>query len=254
MSEPNPTRRAPASRRSLFDAPRQLLGSLLLRWTQPQIFMARKPCGAPRPVCYVLEHASLADRALIEALFRKERLVAGEIIALREDPLTPRVPEALGRLVTTGAVSSPDLELWPVNVFWGRAPEREASETSRRGRWLRVWAAEGWGKRSLLRKLLAIVFFRRDVAVQCAHPIDLAAELERAAAEGLDHERQALRLARLCRAASRRDREALLGPDLSHRRTLLEAILREPRVQAAIAEEAARRGIKPQAIEKKVLG
>ena len=133
------------------------------------------------------------------------------------------------------------MQLVPASIFWGRAPEREASEggIARSLRWLRVWAAEGWGGRSRLRKLFAMIVFRRAVVAKFGDAISLREVISVAQLEGLDRERILRRIARLLRTQFRSEREAAIGPDLSHRRTLLASILREPRVRDSIAYEVA---------------
>jgi len=234
---------------------RALLRRVLVRWSVVAVFPEAGPEAADRLI-YLLARHSLVDAALLDAVLRQRRLPAvrdpparpartslgnGSLISLQDDGRRARLPAELAALAREAlSDGAPPARIVPVNVFWGRAPEREASN-GRRLRWLRIWAAEGWGGRSRLRKALAVLFFRRDVVVKFAPPLDLAALAPIALAEGLDTERFALRLARLGRAALREDREAVVGPDLSHRRTLVEAILRDPRVREAIAAEAAAR-------------
>jgi glycerol-3-phosphate O-acyltransferase len=253
-------RAAPGLWARLRATPRRLLGRALVRWSTVQVLGLPSSVDDVRLV-YVLARASVTDAALLGAVValeglpplvaagdRDEAPPSGALALLRDDPLAPRVPAWLERLLAevAGGRAQPTL-LCPVNVFWGRAPEREASAT--RLRWLRLWAAEGWGGRSRLRKLFAILFFRRDVLVKFAEPIALAPLVEAARVEGVDGERLGLRIARVVRAALREDREAVVGPDLSHRRTLVEAILREPRVRAAIAAEAEARRLPSARVE-----
>lgn len=241
-------RAAPGFWARLGATPRRLLGRALARWSTVQVLGLPSASDGVRLV-YVLARASATDAALLGAVVAskglpplvptgdRDGLPSGALALLRDDPLAPRVPAWLERLIAEagGDAAQPTL-LCPVNVFWGRAPERETAAA--RLRWLRLWAAEGWGGRSRLRKLFAIVFFRRDVLVKFAEPITLVPLVEAARAEGADGERLGLRIARIVRAALREDREAVVGPDLSHRRTLVESILREPRVRDAIAAEA----------------
>lgn len=242
-------RAAPGFWARLRATPRRLLGRALARWSAVQVLGLPSASDEVRLV-YVLARASVTDAALLGAVVaskglppliapggRDQALPSGALALLRDDPLAPRVPAWLEYLIAeAGRGAAQPTLLCPVNVFWGRAPEREAAAT--RLRWLRLWAAEGWGGRSRLRKLFAVVFFRRDVLVKFAEPIALGPLVEAARVEGVEGERLGLRVARIVRAALREDREAVVGPDLSHRRTLVEAILREPRVRDAIAAEA----------------
>ncbi len=224
-------------------------------WVRVQIFpqpLAIAHGASDTPVCYVLPRPSITDVALLDRLTRENDIPKSHApftaLGLDErraffalhDGRNPVPPERLTRLIT--AVASGDLtdvHLVPVNIFWGRAPEREDREgsTTRGERWLRVWAAEGWGGRSRLRKLFAMIFFRRAVAARFGAPLSLRELVSVAKVEGLDNERMVRRAARLLRTEFRTEREAAIGPDLSHRRTLIESMMRESRVRDAIAQE-----------------
>jgi glycerol-3-phosphate O-acyltransferase len=214
-----------------------------------QVFPQPLVVDSSIPTCYVLARPSMTDRAMLDSLTRRggvplshapmqgfESMGRNAYFNLRETRLSS-VPPRLQRLldaVSSGAVE--DVQLIPVSIFWGRTPEREATEGTRM-RWLRAWAAEGWGGRSRLRKFLAIVFFRRDVVAKFGEPISLKAIAAQGAAEALSTEVMQRRVARVLRTRFRTEREAAIGPDLSHRRILTDAILQEPRVRAAISEE-----------------
>ncbi len=228
-------------------------------WVRAQVFPQPLAIDATKPTCYVLARPSITDRAMLDSLTRRLALPlshapipgmeATDRIAyfylrdsmfLRPGGKLRAMPERLSRIVDrVNANTLDDVHLVPVSVFWGRTPEREESATNSatRMRWLRIWAAEGWGGRSRLRKLLAIIFFRNDVIVKFGEAISLKATLIAAHSEGLTNDRVERRIARILRTRFRNEREAAIGPDLSHRRILMEAILREPRVKNAISAE-----------------
>ena len=123
--------------------------------------------------------------------------------------------------------------LWlaPVSIFWGRAANKDRS-------WVRSLFSEGWAVSSRLRRLLILLFNRRDILVQFGEPLPWH-DVVRAGGQALSEERVTRRTARLLRAKFRNQKVAALGPDLSHRRTLAAQILRSAPVAAAIAAEAA---------------
>jgi glycerol-3-phosphate O-acyltransferase len=241
----SPSRWVPTLLRKFFDG-----------WVRAQVFPQPLALDTTKPICYVLARPSAADRAMLDSLTRRLALPAShepvsgaettdrnEYFALRESmffrpgAVQSAAPGQLKRLLDrVSAGTLDDVQLIPVSIFWGRTPEREETNATRM-RWLRVWAAEGWGGRSRLRKLLAIIFFRNDVIAKFGDALSLKATFVAAQAEGLTNERIERRIARLLRTQLRNEREAAIGPDLSHRRILMEAILREPRVRAAISEE-----------------
>ena len=95
---------------------------------------------------------------------------------------------------------------------------------------------------SRLRRLLILLFNRRDIVVQLGEPLPWH-EITRAVmrSSGAADDKEAIaarRTARLLRVKFRNQKVATLGPDLSHRRTLVGQILRSSLVAAAIEGEA----------------
>ena len=122
--------------------------------------------------------------------------------------------------------------LWlaPVSIFWGRAANKDRS-------WIRSLFSEGWAVSSRLRRLLILIFNRRDILVAFGEPLpwhDIAA----GGAARLSQSRLTRRTARLLRVKFRNEKVAAIGPDLSHRRTLAAQVLRSSQVAAAVAAEA----------------
>ncbi len=241
---------------SIWYAPQRglqwLVRGVLTAFVRAQVFPDPLKISDDVPVCYVLPRPSVSNGAMLDALTRS-RGVPPSHAPLNAPALYERhaffplhddrsgvAASRLTRLVDAViSATVADVRLIPVSIFWGRAPEREEREgsTTRSLRWLRVWAAEGWGGRSRLRKLFAMIVFRRAVVAKFGEAISLREVISVAQLEGLDRERILRRIARLLRTEFRTEREAAIGPDLSHRRTLLASILREPRVRAAIAQE-----------------
>jgi glycerol-3-phosphate O-acyltransferase len=121
-----------------------------------------------------------------------------------------------------------DISLVPVSVFWSRAPNKERSL-------IRVLLSEDWTVTSRFRRFVTILFNRHDITVQFGAPIALREVAEPQISDG----RLVRRIGRLVRVQFKRQRTALLGPDLSHRRTLIEQIVASRNVRAAIVAEVA---------------
>ena len=135
-------------------------------------------------------------------------------------------PELLRLIDALRADPGLDARLVPVQVFWGRAPQKEGS-------WLRLWLTEGWVLGGGLRKMLQVLFNGRFTMVELGEPVSLRSMLD----DGGPVEPQAARIARAWRATFRRQRAARIGPDLSHRRTILARVLNTRAVRAAAAQE-----------------
>lgn len=138
-------------------------------------------------------------------------------------------PPLLARIIAT-ARDNPgfNLQLVPVSILWGRAPQGESSI------W-RLLFADGWAFRSRLGQLLVVLFHGRNTLVRFGAPLSLRAIVD----EGLDAERTQRKISRVLRVHFRHQREMAIGPDLSHRRTQIAAILQAPLVRQAMAARTA---------------
>jgi glycerol-3-phosphate O-acyltransferase len=251
---------------SLMFSPRRWIPTLVRKvldtWVQAKVFPQPLTMNTNAVTCYVLPRPSATDRAMLDSLTRRHGLPLSHAplsgvfaddrdayFSLRDERLKsapPRLQRLLER--TREHADAPDVQLIPVSIFWGRTPEREADDSNQMPL-LRAWAAEGWGGRSRLRKLFAIIFFRRDVVAKFGAPLSLKNFIAQGEVEALSPELLQRRIARTMRTHFRAEREAAIGPDLSHRRLLTESILREPRVREAVAEEI----IAKKTTEQKVL-
>ncbi len=222
----------------------------LLNWLTKPTVLGIETLPTDAPVVYVLSNRSLTDLVMLDIVTR-----ANELPRPR-DPLTGEgIPERRRFFFLkrpTGAVlrrnqmrtyskrllrlqhyfrdaRRADICLVPVSVFWSRAPRRENSL-------VRVLLSEDWTVTSRFRRLVVILFNRRDITVQLGAPI----ALREIAEPQISDARLVRRIARLVRAQFKKQRTALLGPDLSHRRTLINQLLGSRAVRAAIAAEVAR--------------
>ena len=203
------------------------------------------PPAAAEEVVYVLPNRSLADLLLLDVVAtarglppprqRLDALHEGRRFFFLNRPAGWRRRHTMrrtsARMRRIGArlreAEAPAVTLAPVSVFWGRAADKERS-------WLRLVVSESWGTSSRLRRVLSLLFNRKDVLLHFHRPLPWR-EL---ADGGLDATRAERRIARLLRVRFRNQRQATLGPDLSHRRTLIERVLASSQVRAAIEAEA----------------
>ena len=224
--------------------PLDALIALLRRWVRPTILDADGVRGLPGPVCYVLPRPSALDLAALEIAVSAEALpparapsrsdtgpprqfalAHNEGLFRQRSTMSPRAPELVACL--EAAQAGEDVRLVPVSVFWGRAPDREGSL-------LRLLVSERWTATSGLRRLLGVLFDRTHLFVRFGEPLPLADVLDNAREEALAPRRAT----RLLRTRFRHAREALIGPDLSHRRTLVSRVVASRSVRRAAAELA----------------
>jgi glycerol-3-phosphate O-acyltransferase len=224
---------------------RKLLGLWVRATIKPDDAVAAT-ASRPRPVCYVLERESQTDFAVLSGLCAQHnlprparRLMMGEKRAdrayfdlLRRPSLfrtrnAARAPRYLVQLVAAAAQYPQfDVDLVPVAIFWGRAPHKEVS-------WWRLLFSEDWILVGRFRKFLSVIFNGRNSLVYFGEPIRLRDVME----EGLTEQRSVRRVMRSLRMVLRAQRASSIGPDLSHRRTMVLQILKTQSVRQAVRNE-----------------
>ncbi|SEL15584.1 glycerol-3-phosphate 1-O-acyltransferase PlsB [Halomonas daqiaonensis] len=232
----------------LAGALRAPLKRLMARWAQIRLIEPDPdalPLEPTLPTLYVLPHPALSDTLLLESLTRTHglptaggQLTIGAISLPASLPLPARSrrlwrgrqhPEApfLSLIEQCRRDPAHDVQLVPVSIFWGRAPGK------RFGFW-QLLAADSWQLTGRLRRLLSVVINGKDVEVHLGTPLRLSDLLDEREASLTDR-----KIARLLRVHFRRLRTRVLGPDLSHRRTLIEGVAASPEVRRVIREVAA---------------
>lgn len=198
-----------------------------------------------KPVCYVVETSSVTDLAVLQdtcvklKLPRPQKRVLPGLKDVRsffylsrprgfwDERIDRRTPPQLQQMIAALAANPAlDVELVPVAMYWGRAPQREHS-------WFRLLLVEDWVITSTARKLMQVLFNGRNTLIEFDEPISLRTLMgddAGAAARGR-------RVTRALRALYAKQRAARIGPDLSHRRTILNRVLRTRAVRAVVAQE-----------------
>jgi glycerol-3-phosphate O-acyltransferase len=226
-----------------------LLHRVLALWVRYRVLpedIAARLSSRTAAVCYVLERRSLTDLAVLQRacvrlkLPRPRKRLIGESSDLRsyfylsrprgfwDERLDRRPPPQLEQMLAAlDANPALDIDLVPVAVYWGRAPQREGS-------WFRLLLVENWALTSRARKFLQLLFNGRNTLVEFEEPISLRSLL----GEEIGMAVRGRRVARFLRALYAQQRAARIGPDLSHRRTIVARVLRMRAVRAAVAQEA----------------
>lgn len=202
--------------------------------------------GRARPLLYVLEERSVSDLAALEIACMEGGLRRpGKRLKVRDLDLSDsaaalerragvlrrradhRMPAEIARAVAAaGADEALDLDIVPVAVYWGRAPQREKS-------WLGLMFSENWAFVGPFRRLLSIVFNGRSTLIRFGEPRSIRGY----AAGGPDGARGARKLLKDMRAEFRHMRTDTLGPDLSRRRAIIAQVLRTRAVRQAVRQE-----------------
>jgi len=268
-AEPTPQPPAP-EHRPPRPVRRPLWARLLGRMADPWLSLRIEPelpaeLVDGRPVCYVLENYGLSNALILDRACREAGLPP-PLAPLPGDPAgRKRAYVALSRrnvgpLLPDGSSASPkshsgslakllqahradpalDVQLVPVSIFVGRAPDRQSG-------WFSVLFSENWVIVGRFRRLLAILLNGRHTIVRFSAPVSLRESVD----EGLEPERTVRKLSRVLRTHFHRIREAVIGPDLSTRRLLVDQVLAAEPVREAIADEARRSKSKPEDAWKK---
>jgi glycerol-3-phosphate O-acyltransferase len=180
--------------------------------------------GLPSPYA-AADQLPIKRRRAVVALSRRPRVFGRQPHPTRSETLS-----LLADIVR--AHPEQDVRLVPVSIFVGRAPDRESG-------WFSVLFSENWVVVGRFRRLLALALNGRDTHVQFAAPVSLREVI----ADQPEAERGVRKLQRILRAHFRRIRAAVIGPDLSHRRTLIDGVVNAAPVQQAIDTNASKEGI-----------
>ena len=201
-----------------------------------------------KPICFVIDNYSLSDLLILDkacedlalprplwplqteageeprsylALRRRKGLIVRRKTARNHSETLKSLVEQ----VCDGKVA--DIHLLPVTVLIGRAPDKETGLA-------KIFFTESWGIGGRIWRFFNSLINGRHTMVQFSDRISLR-EL---ADEGLGSSRSLRKVSRLLRVHFQRVRSAAIGPDLSHRRTVVDQVLRSPPVRKAIEENA----------------
>lgn len=238
-------------RRLIFGALRRLLYLWVRSETINQSSLTLK-LDRSRPVFYALPSPALSDLVVLDHECTKAGLprpVLPVVVGPLQEPaaffyLTPDpdwlgrhdkrgAPPTLERLVTAiSQHAEEDAQIIPVSVFWGQTPASESSP------W-KLLFADSWAVTGRLRRLLTVLVLGRKTRVQFSAPIHLRELVQ----HNKGHERTVRMAQRLMRVHFRNLKTAVIGPDISHRRTLVKGLIHAPQVRQAILDEAQRENL-----------
>ena len=213
-----------------------------------------------KPVCYVMRHRSLSDLMVLERECIKAELPrpfspmnannpdgskAHFFLSQHEGLILqrerPQAPQLLDELLTRVEQNpEEDVQIIPVTILWGRSPDKEKSVFKLMFDW-------NFSLGGRFRKFLAIMLHGRETMVH----FNPAMSLREIAQSSDDHSRNMRKINRILRVHFRQQKASVIGPDLSHRRTLVQSLIHNPRIQQAIATEA--REISPEEAEARAL-
>ncbi|MDF1763694.1 MAG: glycerol-3-phosphate 1-O-acyltransferase PlsB [Oleibacter sp.] len=207
----------------------------------------RHPEESCQPTLYAMNYPSLAERLVIDRELKgqgwhtpseqlQNKLMPGKsffnIYKRSANPFRSRAIPVVDKYLIKQAAwmmedPNRDITVLPVKVMWGRAPEKEQS-------FVRIWLQRGGTIGNRLKTIFAVIFNGRNTFVHFSEPLSLR-EL---AGNSESAEMVARKLARVLRVHNRQVTNSVLGPDLSHRRTLVHQLPNKPLVRKVIEAEA----------------
>ncbi len=225
-----------------------LAGKVFSIWARPAI-QPETPTehitDSDAEVCYVLETGGLADVLALERAcaihgmpspteaieFCGNKEYRRFVVLRRTQGFFIRRPRKTGsqrlkRLVEAGKQCDRELLLIPVAIYWGRSPDKDRSL-------LKLLFSENWEAIGRIRKFFTTLFQGRNTLLRFSHALPLRSL-------DVDTEKTEIayrKLSRILRVHFRQGRAATVGPDLSHKRTLINQVLRSPSVRRAILAE-----------------
>jgi len=226
-----------------------VFGKVFSIWARPAI-QPENPAeyitSSDAAVCYVLETGGLADVLALERACALQGMPSPtepfEFCGVRESKrfivmrrmkgFWPRRPSTTGsrrlkRLIEGVDNCEQELLLIPVAIYWGRSPEKEHSV-------FKLLLSENWDIIGRTRKFFVTIMHGRNTLLRFSHALPI-----RTMCEGGCEPKIAFRKAsRILRVHFRKRRTATVGPDLSHRRTLVKQVLHAPEVRRVIKAEA----------------
>ena len=232
------------------------LKRLLYRWIRTNAFPQQADMlklRAEVPIIYVLHKRHLSNLLVLDHECQQLGLPpalkpvrAGRLLARRSFFVLTRQPDAsmppprriphspLLMALARQMESDPqfDVQLVPVTILWGHAASKQESI-------LKALFAETWQAATPLRQLLSILIHGRHTVVRFSAPMSLR-DMARDCSDAAE---SAQKVNEVLETHFSQQREMAIGPDLSHRRTQLRALLATPNVRAAIAAEAHDKGL-----------
>ena len=239
----------------------KLRWSLLLRWilclwVKPRIQPdpdGKTGISGDQPVCYVMDFYALSSVLILDKCCERQKLARPllPVDGVEQGPKRsyaalkrlkglffrrpdPRRHSAMLETMVEKSWADPqlDIQLVPVTVMVGQRPSVDSGFT-------RIIFSENWELASRFKRFLSTLVNGRRTFVQFSRPISL----QELAKEGMDAPVALRKVSRILRVHFKRVRTSAIGPDLSHRRTVVNRIVNSPTVRAAIEDKARRDGI-----------
>ena len=205
----------------------------LLKWSIRERLSGNAQLCDDLKSVYVLEKPFVADRLILELQLKKAGIaVSAQDIKAIDHKSNHRLQHEIEHLVAyQRQCPERSIKLQPIMVLAGHLPSHQQSL-------LRSFLTESWSHRGGWVRLLSLLLNGRSTLIRIDKPLNLRDLCK----DELSDAEIARRAVWVLRTHFQRCRQAILGPDLSHRRTLMNQVLHSTEVKQAIAETAHKQG------------
>ncbi|QIO04830.1 glycerol-3-phosphate 1-O-acyltransferase PlsB [Acinetobacter shaoyimingii] len=218
-------------------------------------------------VCYVLQNYSRSNALVVDGETRRlklpsalDPLVVGDhkekaaVLFLQHqnetnllNPPAHAFPPRLLRLIELlDKYPDYDIELVPVTVLWGRSPDKEDS-------WFKLLFTDTWATPSTFKQLMNIGLHGRQSFLEF-HEAKSLRELVNYAQSTHPNLSPATYIVNQLNDYLDRQREVVLGPDLSDRRNVMQSLIKSEDVKDGIRKESIRSKISLIEAERRAIG
>lgn len=246
IASPNPYRRVSAKGLSLAVKPTVIGEAPIIDNENPTFYVIRDYSRSNSLLVGMMTDELDLPSALAEIHSRGLNESSAMVFLHGRNKERESVSPRLERLVRA-CLDNPELDvnLVPVTILWGRAPDKEESM-------FRLLMADEWSSPSIPKQLFNIGVMGRDTFVRFSEAKSLQKLITDAKAGVGDDLSRTINL-RL-KGFLDKQRTSIVGPDLSDRRNVAGEILSSPVVQAVIEKEAAESGKSINAVKKEASG
>lgn len=234
---------------------------------EPTPSAASEASHSPKIVCYVLQNYSRSNALVVDSETRRlhlkpaldplhvaEHQEKASVLFLQHhdernllNPPPHAFPPRLLRLIEIlEKYPDADIELVPVTVLWGRAPDKEDS-------WVKLLFTDTWATPSKIKQLVNIGLHGRQSYLEF-HESQSLRQLVEYAKTHYPNLSPATYIISTLNDFLDRQREVVLGPDLSDRRNVMESLIKARDVQDAIRRESIRSKISMLEAESRAIG
>lgn len=218
------------ARMTIVDRLFHLFRQSLFLWVRTDV-VNHSHIDPQKPVYYVLPLQSLSDHCVLEQECLRLGLPSScqnNVIYLDSRHFfwrKKKLVDTLNQLLNQS--QQHDVQIVPVTILWGRSRSTEKSM-------IKALLSTTWSQIGTVQKMLTVLLHGRLTLVQFSPFLSVADFLR----ETPYNEKAVKKLTRLLNVHFRRVRTAVIGPDFSHRRTLVNSLVYSPAVRKAIDAKA----------------